>query len=90
MIPAIKANHDPYDPNFRINGVKVDGEYGWVTTHHFNMLNKCPAMSVPSGLARNGVPTSVQIVGRTYDDQSVFTVAAAAEKVEGFRRPKGL
>jgi amidase len=89
-IPAIKADHDPYDPNFRINGVKVDGEYGWVTTHCFNMLNKCPVMSVPSGLARTGVPTSVQIVGRTYDDQTVFSVAAAAEKVEAFRRPKGL
>lgn len=89
-IPAIKADHDPYDPNFKINGVRVDGEYGWVTSHHFNMLNKCPAMTVPSGLAKTGVPTSVQIVGRTYDDQTVFTVAAAAEQVESFRRPKGL
>jgi amidase len=89
-IPAIKADHDPYDPNFKINGVRVDGEYGWVTSHHFNMLNKCPAMTVPSGLAKNGVPTSVQIVGRTYDDQTVFTVAAAAERIESFRRPKGL
>jgi amidase len=89
-IPAIKADHDPYDPDFRINGVKVDGEYGWVTTHCFNMLNKCPVMSVPSGLAKTGVPTSVQIVGRTYDDPTVFTVAAAAERIEPFRRPKGL
>ena len=90
MIPGVKAEHDPYDPDFRINGVKVDPEYGWVASHHFNMLNKCPAMSAPSGIAANGVPTSVQIVGRTYDDQSVFTIAAAAEQVAPFRRPKGL
>ncbi|MFO1171094.1 MAG: amidase [Hyphomicrobiaceae bacterium] len=89
-IPGIKAEHDPYDPDFRINGVKVDGEYGWVASHQFNMLNKCPAMSAPSGIAANGMPTSVQIVGRTYDDQSVFTIAAAAEQVAPFRRPKGL
>lgn len=89
-IPAIKAEQDPYDPNFRVNGVKVDAEYGWLTSHHFNMLNKCPAMTVPSGLAKTGIPTSVQIVGRTYDDQTVFKVAAAAEKVWSFTRPKGL
>lgn len=90
MIPAVRAEHNPYDPNFRINGVKVDPEYGWLTSHHFNMLNKCPAMTVPSGLAKTGIPTSVQIVGRTYDDQTVFKVAAAAEKVSPFQRPKGL
>ncbi len=90
MIPAIKAEQDPYDQNFKVNGVRVDAEYGWLTSHHFNMLNKCPAMTVPSGLAKTGIPTSVQIVGRTYDDQTVFKVAAAAERVWSFTRPKGL
>ena len=34
---------------------------------------------MPSGLARNGVPTGVQIAGRSYDDETVFRVGAAIE-----------
>lgn len=82
-LPAVTADHDPWDPEFRVAGVKVDAEYGWVMTHHFNMLNNCPVMSVPSGKVLNGVPTGLQIVGRTFDDAGVFAVAAAYEAAVG-------
>jgi aspartyl-tRNA(Asn)/glutamyl-tRNA(Gln) amidotransferase subunit A len=36
-------------------------------------------LSVPSGRASNGLPTGVQIVGRPYDDATVFRIGAAAE-----------
>ena len=51
-----------------INGVKVAPMIGWVMTYPFNIMSRCPVMSVPSGHAANGVPTGLQIVGRTYDD----------------------
>ena len=38
-------------------------------------------MSVPSGFAANGVPTGVQIVGRTFEDASVFRAASAYERL---------
>ncbi|MGE4252778.1 MAG: amidase [Parvibaculaceae bacterium] len=82
-LPAVHADHDPWDPDFRINGVKVDGEYGWVMTHQFNMLHNCPVMAVPSGFAQSGVPTGIQIVGRTFDDATVFKAALAYEKAVG-------
>jgi amidase len=82
-LPAVYADHDPWDPDFRINGVKVDGEYGWVMTHQFNMLHNCPVMAVPSGFAASGVPTGLQIVGPTFDDATVFKVALAYEKAMG-------
>ncbi|MGE3830856.1 MAG: amidase [Parvibaculaceae bacterium] len=82
-LPAVAANHDPFDPDFHVEGVKVDGEYGWVMTHHFNMLHNCPVMSVPSGFADSGVPTGIQIVGRTWDDARVFKAALAYEKAKG-------
>jgi aspartyl-tRNA(Asn)/glutamyl-tRNA(Gln) amidotransferase subunit A len=44
------------------------------------MLSRCPAITVPSGFGRTGVPTGLQIVGRTYDDVRVFRAAAAFEK----------
>ena len=36
-------------------------------------------VALPSGRAANGVPTGVQVVGRTYDDTTAFRVAAAVE-----------
>jgi len=49
-------------------------------TMPFNVVGRVPVLSVPSGIAPNGVPTGVQIVGRTYDDATVFTLGAALEQ----------
>ena len=89
-IPAVRADHDPCNPDFTISGVPVDPEYGWVLTHHFNMLFNCPVMAVPSGVAKTGVPTGIQLVGRTFDDPTVFTAAFAYERAVGgfFTDPK--
>jgi Asp-tRNA(Asn)/Glu-tRNA(Gln) amidotransferase A subunit family amidase len=46
----------------------------------FNIASRCPVMSVPSGLSRDGVPTGLSIVGKTYDDVTVFRIAAAHEE----------
>jgi amidase len=82
-VPAIKADHDPWDDDFRINGVKVDPEFGYALTHQFNMLHNCPVMAVPSGFAPNKVPTGIQLVGRTHDDARVFRMALAYENASG-------
>jgi Asp-tRNA(Asn)/Glu-tRNA(Gln) amidotransferase A subunit family amidase len=49
-------------------------------TWPFNILSRCPVLSVPSGFASNGVPTGVQIVGRTYDDLAVLRIGANLER----------
>ena len=82
-IPAVSAEHDPTASDFTIEGVVVDAEYGWVLTHQFNMLHNCPVMAVPSGKATTGVPTGIQIVGRTFDDVGVFEAAFAYETAQG-------
>lgn len=78
-VPAVKAEHNPTNPEFYVNGKKVDPENGWIMTWPFNMLHFAPVMSVPSGRASNGVPTGIQLVGRTFDDLSVFSFARAYE-----------
>lgn len=64
--------------------VKVDGkDVAWqqtLMTLPFNMLGRLPVLNVPSGIAPNGVPTGVQIVGRTYDDVTPFRIGSALEK----------
>lgn len=48
-------------------------------TSPFNVANRCPVLSVPSGMANNGVPTGIQIVGHPFDEAMAFRVAAAVE-----------
>ena len=79
-IPAPLAEHDPAKDEIRINGVAVDPMIGWVMTYPFNVMSRCPVISVPSGHAANGIPTGIQIVGPTYDDVAVFRAAAAFER----------
>ena len=38
-------------------------------------------LAVPSGFADNGVPTGMQLVGRSYDDVTAFRVGAALERM---------
>ena len=80
-VPALKADHDNHASEFYINGTPVLGYVGWNMTFHFNLLNQCPVMSVPSGFCPEiGVPTGIQIVARTYDDLRVFRAASAFEE----------
>ena len=89
-VPAVKADHDPWDKNFTVNGKKADAEFGWEMAHHFNMLHNCPVLAVPSGHTSQGIPTGIQIVGRTWDDARVFRAGLAYEKaLNGWYTAKG-
>ncbi|MCB1430977.1 MAG: amidase, partial [Alphaproteobacteria bacterium] len=81
--PSVKADHDPWDQNYTVNGKKADPEFGWVMTHQFNMLHNCPVLSLPTGHAVSGVPTGMQIVARTWDDARVFKAGLAYEEAVG-------
>ena len=49
-----------------------------------------PAISVPAGLAANGLPLGLQVIGRHFDEETVFAVAGAIERAAGFEaRPAG-
>lgn len=54
-------------------------------TSPFNMLAPCPALSVPSGVARDGLPTAAQIVARPFDDGTALRIGAALEAVRPWR-----
>ncbi|MBF8290386.1 MAG: amidase [Chloroflexi bacterium] len=54
--------------------------FDWSLTPPFNIASRCPVLAVPSGMSDAGVPTGLQIVGRTYDDETVFRVGAALER----------
>jgi amidase len=82
-LPAVPADFDHSRDTVKINGKTVSPMLGWVMTVPFNMLSRCPVLQVPSGHAKNGVPTGLQIVGRTYSDADVFRAGLAYETALG-------
>ncbi len=76
--PAVPADWDQSCDRFEVNGKSLDPWF-WLMTYPFNTLSRCPVLAVPSGRASNGVPTGIQIVGRTYDDIGVFKAGLAYE-----------
>ena len=54
-------------------------------TYPINMTRH-PAATVPIGLASDGLPMAVQLVGRHFDDRLVLRVARALEKAQPFPR----
>ena len=65
-----------------INGEPIDRLIGWCMTYLINFIGY-PAATVPAGLAENGLPVGMQIVGRRYADADVFAASAEFER----RRP---
>ena len=80
-LPAVPADFDQSSGTVTINNKLVNPMLGWVMTTPFNTMSRCPVLSVPSGRASNGVPTGIQLVGKTYRDQDVFRAAMAYEAV---------
>ncbi|HEV8614647.1 MAG TPA: amidase family protein [Methylomirabilota bacterium] len=67
-----------YPPN--INGVPMATYIQWVLlTYAFTILG-VPAISIPCGFSRNGLPVGLQIAGRWRDETTVLRAAAAFEQ----------
>jgi aspartyl-tRNA(Asn)/glutamyl-tRNA(Gln) amidotransferase subunit A len=43
-----------------------------------------PGLSVPAGLDANGLPLGLQVIGRPFDEETVFAVGAVLEAAAGF------
>ena len=82
LVPTLRttqvtAENDPETDTYRLNGQDLPGR-GWFLTTPFNILNRCPVVNVPTGIAAsNGVPTGLQIVADAYEDLDAFQIAAA-------------
>jgi aspartyl-tRNA(Asn)/glutamyl-tRNA(Gln) amidotransferase subunit A len=48
-----------------------------------------PAMSVPGGVNKNGLPLGLQIVGKALDEQAVLNAGLAIEERAGFTAEAG-
>jgi amidase len=92
-LPAVPATFNPGRDQLIIANKLQSSPRQWYLTYPFNMLGQLPVASLPSGFAGNGVPTAIQLVGRSFDDASVFQAAFAFEAALPFdylhgKRPK--
>jgi aspartyl-tRNA(Asn)/glutamyl-tRNA(Gln) amidotransferase subunit A len=89
VLPVIPEPAPTYDSN-EVGGVDAKvarmGRFSRLT-RPLNGLG-LPALSVPCGLSRDGLPLAFQIVGRPFDEATVLRLGDAYERAAGpFRRP---
>jgi aspartyl-tRNA(Asn)/glutamyl-tRNA(Gln) amidotransferase subunit A len=74
-----------------IAGGEADNPAGSLTqnTAPFNLAG-CPAISVPCGLTRSGLPIGLQLVGRHWDERTLLRVAFAYERARGPMAPPAM
>ena len=73
----------------RINDVAMATYIDWMRSCWYVTFMAAPAISVPAGFTRDGLPIGLQIVGRHQADWSVLQLAYAFEQATGYakRRP---
>ena len=92
-VAALPADLAVEGSQMTVNGKPIDPVWEWILSFPFNMTGHLPSANVPSGFSSSGVPTGLQVVGRPYDEASVFRLSAALERVKPWmdrpdRRPR--
>lgn len=77
----VPADFDCTRDEILVRGKRVDPVKGWFMTYAFNTLGQHPVICMPTGLARNRVPTSVQVIARPYEEPTCFRAANALAKL---------
>jgi amidase len=67
-----------------INGQPMATYVDWMRSCYFVSVTGLPAISVPCGFSRAGLPVGLQIVGQHQDDFGVLQLAHAFERHTGF------
>jgi aspartyl-tRNA(Asn)/glutamyl-tRNA(Gln) amidotransferase subunit A len=75
-------------PAFKL-GEKLDDPLAMYLNDVFTIpapLAGVPAISVPGGYALSGLPIGLQLIGKPFDEATLFRVGAAYEAATGWRR----
>ncbi len=83
LSPAVTISPRPWSELFpsSIDGKPTRTYFNWLALAYAVTVVGHPAVSLPVGLDRNGLPFGLQIVGRRGGDAQVLAVAAALERL---------
>ena len=87
QVPPFSAD-DEYPAT--INGQAQSTYLDWMRSAYFITVTGCPAISMPAGFTRDGLPVGVQIVAAPNQERRLLEVALAFEQLNrsGERRPQ--
>jgi amidase len=78
--PAVRIGSLPSNP-----ATGADEIYGWIAfTFPFNSTGQ-PAISIPNGFSKAGLPLALQIVGRPGDEAGIIALAAEFERARPWK-----
>jgi len=85
-VAAVPAFHHG-ERSWEVDGKTVEYLDAWSYTEWFNLLGT-PAVAVPVGNSKEGLPIGVQISARPWEEEVVLSLAEILEKeCDGWRRP---
>ena len=84
-MPPLNANDGNTLGPELVNGTPVNRLIGYAETFLVNFTGH-PAASVPAGFLSNGLPVGMQIIGKKFKDEDVFTAARTFEKLQPWRQ----
>ena len=64
-----------------IDGQKLETYFHWLAITSAISLTSCPAMSMPMGFTKDGLPVGVQVIVSPFAELELFRTAAALEKL---------
>ncbi len=67
----------------KIEGVEMETYIDWMKSCYFITATGMPAISVPAGFAKSGLPVGIQLVGGFRDDFRLLQLAHEFEKLTG-------
>ena len=81
VLPTVAVPPFPVEQPYptEINGKPLDNYFQWFSLTYGITLTGLPAISVPCGFTRSGLPVGLQIVGRRRREAAVLRAAAAFE-----------
>jgi amidase len=82
VLPVSQVPPFPADQEFpaQINGRPMETYLDWMRSAYFVTVTGCPAISVPGGFTRDGLPVGIQIVAPHNQERRLLEVAHAFEQ----------
>jgi amidase len=85
LCPAAIVPPFPVEQRYlaELNGHRFPSYIDWVTIAYAITVTGCPALSLPCGFTRSGLPVGLQIVGKPRGEAALLAAAAGLEAVLG-------
>ena len=89
VLPTVAVPPFPVEQPYptEINGKALDNYFHWFYLTYAITLTGLPAISVPCGFTRGGLPVGLQIIGRRRQEAAVLRAAAAFEEAAPWAAP---